>query len=274
MRLYQRLNCFFGHCLFRADFRARKARFTAESGRGWRGIRVESLGTSERRRRLETVAGGATKQRQDRGEAKVVHHHAIDGAEPATHCPTQRGKSSKSVLYRNVALYIAPSFLFDQARYDVTANRFSEYGGSDFLLLSLRRRIGSPTVFHQGKVGGLIPALTRDDHVNEQLLAFNRRASSSLQTLHYIRATVGFFLPLSPATSVVVFKSSRRGDRQLFTYSNEKWFVLFCFVLECARRWKMRSNWVPSCKACVINSVWGNLVSKITSAIWKSWGKR
>lgn len=75
----------------RPDFGAGKARSAAQSGQCWRWIRVQSIGAAERRRRSETGPRGAAEQRQNGRATKVVHHYPVDGAEPATHCPTQRG---------------------------------------------------------------------------------------------------------------------------------------------------------------------------------------
>lgn len=81
------------------DFGARKTCFTAESGQCRGRIRVQSVRTTERRCRFETGAGRAAEQRQDGRTAKIVHHYAIDGAEPATHCPTQRGTQLNQTIY-------------------------------------------------------------------------------------------------------------------------------------------------------------------------------
>lgn len=73
------------------DIGTREAHSKAQSRRRRRRVRVESLWIAERRCRSTSIARRADDQRENRRETKVIHHHTVDGAEPATHCPTQRG---------------------------------------------------------------------------------------------------------------------------------------------------------------------------------------
>ena len=97
------------------DFGAGETHFTAQSRRRGRWIRVESVGTSKRRCRFTPVTRRADEQRQNCREAKVIDHHTVDGAEPATHCPTQRGKKTKtttSFLSRLMTIVLRTVSLF------------------------------------------------------------------------------------------------------------------------------------------------------------------